>query len=135
MLALPCLLLAASVAGRSGDGDTARPARLLLQRDGDGDAELRDPRLDTRVHSRNQADPQQPVHLAQTSFLVKAFKTSFILDLELNHDLLSSDYVERHVDEDGTMVQSPVSVLHLDQCRKAHISHVQIQDTLVNLFT
>ncbi|XP_028826165.1 disintegrin and metalloproteinase domain-containing protein 11-like isoform X2 [Denticeps clupeoides] len=84
MLALPCLLLAASVAGRSGDGDTARPARLLLQRDGDGDAELRDPRLDTRVHSRNQADPQQPVHLAQTSFLVKAFKTSFILDLELN---------------------------------------------------
>ncbi|XP_028825407.1 disintegrin and metalloproteinase domain-containing protein 11 isoform X2 [Denticeps clupeoides] len=107
MLALPCLLLAASVAGRSGDGDTARPARLLLQRDGDGDAELRDPRLDTRVHSRNQADPQQPVHLAQTSFLVKAFKTSFILDLELNHDLLSSDYVERHVDEDGTMVQSP----------------------------
>ncbi|XP_049320675.1 disintegrin and metalloproteinase domain-containing protein 11 isoform X6 [Astyanax mexicanus] len=44
----------------------------------------------------------RPVHLAQISFMVQAFGTPFILDLELNHDLLSSDYVERNFEENGT---------------------------------
>uniref|UniRef100_A0A669EI08 ADAM metallopeptidase domain 11 n=1 Tax=Oreochromis niloticus TaxID=8128 RepID=A0A669EI08_ORENI len=47
-----------------------------------------------------------PIHLAQSSFLVKAFGTSFILDLELNHNLLSTDYVERHFEEDGQLSQN-----------------------------
>uniref|UniRef100_A0A8C4GKN9 ADAM metallopeptidase domain 11 n=1 Tax=Dicentrarchus labrax TaxID=13489 RepID=A0A8C4GKN9_DICLA len=47
-----------------------------------------------------------PVHLAQSSFLVEAFDKSFILDLELNHNLLSTDYVERHYEEDGQLSQN-----------------------------
>ncbi|CAG00844.1 unnamed protein product, partial [Tetraodon nigroviridis] len=45
------------------------------------------------------------IHLAQSSFLVEAFGTSFILDLELNHNLLSTEYVERYYDEDGRLSQ------------------------------
>ncbi|KPP63990.1 hypothetical protein Z043_117706, partial [Scleropages formosus] len=48
----------------------------------------------------------QPIHLAQSTFLVEAFGSSFILDLELNHHLLSSDYVERHFGEDGKLTQT-----------------------------
>ncbi|KAM7153009.1 disintegrin and metalloproteinase domain-containing protein 23 isoform 5-T7 [Macrochelys suwanniensis] len=40
------------------------------------------------------------VHLAQASFQIEAFGSKFILDLTLNNDLLSSDYVEIHY-EDG----------------------------------
>ncbi|MCI4383870.1 hypothetical protein PGIGA_G00031690 [Pangasianodon gigas] len=91
-----------------GDGDgrahreeeITRPQRLQQRADGEG-GELAHGRLDTRVKSED-ADALHPIHLAQLSFLVKAFGTSFILDLELNHDLLSSDYVERHFDEDRT---------------------------------
>uniref|UniRef100_A0A8C2EN73 ADAM metallopeptidase domain 23a n=1 Tax=Cyprinus carpio TaxID=7962 RepID=A0A8C2EN73_CYPCA len=36
------------------------------------------------------------VHLAQASFQLQAFGSQFILDLTLNNDLLSSDYVEIH---------------------------------------
>ncbi|KAI6072526.1 disintegrin and metalloproteinase domain-containing protein 11 [Aix galericulata] len=39
----------------------------------------------------------QGVHLAQVSFVVRAFGSAFTLDLELNHHLLASHYVERHV--------------------------------------
>ncbi|OXB64303.1 hypothetical protein ASZ78_005955 [Callipepla squamata] len=40
------------------------------------------------------------VHLAQASFQIEAFGSKFILDLTLNNDLLSSNYVEIHY-EDG----------------------------------
>ncbi|XP_062389003.1 disintegrin and metalloproteinase domain-containing protein 11-like isoform X1 [Sardina pilchardus] len=78
------------------------PHRLLLQRDSEG--ETAHPRLDTRL--RDTPDSATPVHLAQGSFLVEAFGSNFILDLELNHDLLSADYVERHFDEQGKPLQS-----------------------------
>nr|XP_019607762.1 PREDICTED: disintegrin and metalloproteinase domain-containing protein 11 [Rhinolophus sinicus] len=42
-----------------------------------------------------------PVHLAQVSFVIPAFNTNFTLDLELNHHLLSSQYVERHFSREG----------------------------------
>uniref|UniRef100_A0A674MMB4 ADAM metallopeptidase domain 23 n=1 Tax=Takifugu rubripes TaxID=31033 RepID=A0A674MMB4_TAKRU len=38
----------------------------------------------------------QAIHLAQASFQVEAFGSTFVLDLALNNDLLSSDYVEIH---------------------------------------
>ncbi|KAG8139840.1 hypothetical protein E2320_002607, partial [Naja naja] len=41
------------------------------------------------------------IHLAQVSFLIPAFGSSFTLDLELNHHLLSLNYVERHFGQDG----------------------------------
>uniref|UniRef100_A0A8C4Z829 ADAM metallopeptidase domain 22 n=1 Tax=Gadus morhua TaxID=8049 RepID=A0A8C4Z829_GADMO len=43
-------------------------------------------------------------HVAQASFQVDAFGRTFILDVELNHDLLSSKYVERHLSENGKAV-------------------------------
>ncbi|XP_053326886.1 disintegrin and metalloproteinase domain-containing protein 23 [Spea bombifrons] len=48
--------------------------------------------LDTRA--RDQQKHNKAVHLAQTSFQIEAFGTTFILDLTLNNDLLSSDYTE-----------------------------------------
>ncbi|XP_030397500.1 disintegrin and metalloproteinase domain-containing protein 11 isoform X3 [Gopherus evgoodei] len=50
--------------------------------------------------------PQQFVHLAQVSFLIHAFGSAFTLDLELNHHLLSSSYVERHYGQDGNSSHS-----------------------------
>uniref|UniRef100_A0A452UVV5 ADAM metallopeptidase domain 22 n=1 Tax=Ursus maritimus TaxID=29073 RepID=A0A452UVV5_URSMA len=44
-------------------------------------------------------------HVDQASFQVDAFGTSFILDVVLNHDLLSSEYVERYVEHGGKMVE------------------------------
>uniref|UniRef100_A0A673Z610 ADAM metallopeptidase domain 11 n=1 Tax=Salmo trutta TaxID=8032 RepID=A0A673Z610_SALTR len=132
MLAVRCLLFAAvsarfavtgwssSVSNR-GDGETwewqpaeeqgdrgpaveevTQPKRLLQQIDSEG--ELVHRHLDTRV--KNHTEGAQPVHLAQSSFLVEAFGKSFILDLELNHNLLSSDYVERHFDDEGRPSQN-----------------------------
>ncbi|XP_061561913.1 disintegrin and metalloproteinase domain-containing protein 11-like isoform X2 [Phycodurus eques] len=107
MRAVGCLLFAAVFARCSVTGlregwhpptvDLVQPKRLLQQihsRD-----ELLHGRLDTRIH--NSSTGAQPVHLAHSSFLVEAFGRSFILDLELNHHLLSTDYVERHFEEDG----------------------------------
>ncbi|XP_049615190.1 disintegrin and metalloproteinase domain-containing protein 11 isoform X1 [Syngnathus scovelli] len=74
-----------------------QPKRLLLQIHSQD--ELLHSHLDTRV--QNSSTRALPVHLAQSSFLVEAFGSSFILDLELNHHLLSTDYVERHFEEDG----------------------------------
>ncbi|XP_074796664.1 disintegrin and metalloproteinase domain-containing protein 11 isoform X5 [Natator depressus] len=51
--------------------------------------------------------PQQFVHLAQVSFLIHAFGSAFTLDLELNHHLLSSRYVERRFGQDGNSSHSP----------------------------
>ncbi|EMP41432.1 Disintegrin and metalloproteinase domain-containing protein 11 [Chelonia mydas] len=49
----------------------------------------------------------QFVHLAQVSFLIHAFGSAFTLDLELNHHLLSSRYVERRFGQDGNSSHSP----------------------------
>uniref|UniRef100_H3CY08 ADAM metallopeptidase domain 11 n=1 Tax=Tetraodon nigroviridis TaxID=99883 RepID=H3CY08_TETNG len=86
----------------SGDGRAlVQPKRLLQQMH--GREELPHSRLDTRL--QHQAPGPQNIHLAQSSFLVEAFGTSFILDLELNHNLLSTEYVERYYDEDGRLSQ------------------------------
>uniref|UniRef100_A0AAQ5ZZM6 EGF-like domain-containing protein n=1 Tax=Amphiprion ocellaris TaxID=80972 RepID=A0AAQ5ZZM6_AMPOC len=117
MLAVRCLLFAAVCARCAGTGlrewmglegrllpaeEVVQPKRLLQQIH--TEEELLHSRLDTRV--KNPPPGMQPIHLAQSSFLVEAFGTSFILDLELNHDLLSTDYVERHFDEDGQLSQN-----------------------------
>ncbi|KAI5102857.1 disintegrin and metalloproteinase domain-containing protein 11 isoform X3 [Silurus meridionalis] len=68
----------------------------------------------------------KPVHLAQLSFLVKAFEISFILDLELNHDLLSSDYVEKHFDEDKTAFYNQVCVHFLLPKNKTNQWHMNL---------
>uniref|UniRef100_A0A8C9V367 ADAM metallopeptidase domain 22 n=1 Tax=Scleropages formosus TaxID=113540 RepID=A0A8C9V367_SCLFO len=60
--------------------------------------------LDTRIAARSH--PGQVTHVAQASFQVDAFGRSFVLDVELNHDLLSSKYIERHIGEDGKSVVS-----------------------------
>ncbi|PWA21405.1 hypothetical protein CCH79_00003052 [Gambusia affinis] len=52
----------------------------------------------TRDGHVKDSRPPNPIHLAQSSFLVEAFGSTFTLDLELNHNLLSTDYVERHFD-------------------------------------
>ncbi|XP_044281115.1 disintegrin and metalloproteinase domain-containing protein 22 isoform X2 [Varanus komodoensis] len=50
-------------------------------------------------------DGKQSTHIARASFQVDAFGSSFILDVELNHDLLSSEYLERHIEHGGKMVE------------------------------
>lgn len=112
MLAVRCLLFAAVCAQSSVTGlkewisadetlapseEIIQPKRLLQQIH--TDEEFLHSGLDTRV--KNYTADVLPVHLSQSSFLIKAFGTSFILDLELNHNLLSTDYVERHFDEHG----------------------------------
>ncbi|XP_073438008.1 disintegrin and metalloproteinase domain-containing protein 22 isoform X6 [Dendrobates tinctorius] len=59
--------------------------------------------LNTRVRMDNNQD--QSTHVAQVSFQIDAFGSSFILDVELNHDLLASDYLERHITKDGSTVE------------------------------
>ncbi|KAG7279107.1 hypothetical protein CRUP_004050 [Coryphaenoides rupestris] len=78
------------------------PKRLLRQME--SEEEVLHGRLDTRV--KNATTETSPLHLAQTSFQVAGFGQTFTLDLELNHHLLSSEYVERHFDEDGNARQS-----------------------------
>ncbi|XP_077175363.1 disintegrin and metalloproteinase domain-containing protein 23 isoform X3 [Paroedura picta] len=72
------------------------PSRLIyyLNRDAESPYHI----LDTRT--RYQQKHNKAVHLAQASFQIEAFGSIFILDLSLNNDLLSSDYVEIHY-EDG----------------------------------
>ncbi|XP_078091154.1 disintegrin and metalloproteinase domain-containing protein 22-like [Mustelus asterias] len=80
---------------------TTSPLRLI-ERPGSGQLSL-----DTRVKRRaEQAATLPSTHIAQATFQVDAFDSSFILDVELNHDLLSSQYVEHTVDPRGKSVQS-----------------------------
>ncbi|XP_023591842.1 disintegrin and metalloproteinase domain-containing protein 22 isoform X6 [Trichechus manatus latirostris] len=74
----------------------------LISRSSDED-ETRHDLLDTRV----RVDPggRQLTHIDQAAFQVDAFGTSFILDVILNHDLLSSDYTERHIEHGGKTVE------------------------------
>ncbi|TSK20196.1 Disintegrin and metalloproteinase domain-containing protein 22 [Bagarius yarrelli] len=72
------------------------PVRLVYRT---GNEQTPHDALSTRVRASPGTD--QKNHVAQASFQVKAFDRTFILDLELNHDLLSSKYVERHIAKDG----------------------------------
>ncbi|KAL7829122.1 hypothetical protein AOLI_G00300070 [Acnodon oligacanthus] len=100
MLALQCLLFAV-VAGSSSVEHITHPKRLLQQKH--TTEEKLHSRLDTRVRDSKQ---ETPVHLAQSSFEVEAFGRTFILDLQLNHNLLSSEYVERHFNDNGKPSQT-----------------------------
>ncbi|XP_057193735.1 disintegrin and metalloproteinase domain-containing protein 23 isoform X2 [Triplophysa rosa] len=72
------------------------PSRLLYYLNEDSESAYHD--LDTRT--RNQAGDGQHVHLAQASFQLEGFGSTFTLDLTLNNDLLSSDYMEIHYEKD-----------------------------------
>ncbi|XP_051568696.1 disintegrin and metalloproteinase domain-containing protein 23-like isoform X1 [Myxocyprinus asiaticus] len=76
------------------------PSRLIYYLNEELESASHD--LDTRA--RNQADDGQEVHLAQASFQLEAFGTTFTLDLTLNNDLLSSDYMEIHYEKDKTIL-------------------------------
>ncbi|XP_036395962.1 disintegrin and metalloproteinase domain-containing protein 23-like isoform X1 [Megalops cyprinoides] len=71
------------------------PSRLIYYLNEDSESTYHD--LDTRTW--NQVTENQLVHLAQASFQLEAFGSRFILDLTLNNDLLSSDYVEIHYEK------------------------------------
>ncbi|XP_053322198.1 disintegrin and metalloproteinase domain-containing protein 22 isoform X2 [Spea bombifrons] len=77
------------------------PLRLIFRNDREN--QTTEGQLSTRVKVFSPQD--QSTHVAQASFQIDAFGSSFILDVELNHDLLSSDYLERHITEDGTIVE------------------------------
>ncbi|KAA0702780.1 Disintegrin and metalloproteinase domain-containing protein 22 [Triplophysa tibetana] len=75
------------------------PVRLVFQKD--GDSLTSHDVLNTRV--RMSSDSKQN-HVALASFQVHAFGKTFVLDVELNHDLLSSNYIERQISEEGKSV-------------------------------
>ncbi|KAM8877604.1 disintegrin and metalloproteinase domain-containing protein 11-like isoform 2-T2 [Synchiropus picturatus] len=81
--------------------EVVQPKRLVQQTNSQD--ELFHGHLDTRV--KNYSRDYQPIHLAQTSLLVETFGRRFILDLELNHNLLATGYVERHYNKDGQPTQ------------------------------
>ncbi|XP_042327774.1 disintegrin and metalloproteinase domain-containing protein 11 isoform X1 [Sceloporus undulatus] len=91
---------------RWGASEITYPTRLVGQSSG---GEIQKPQLDTRVRrepnthggGREGKEGSPVIHLAQVSFLIHAFGSAFTLDLELNHHLLSSHYVERHFGQDG----------------------------------
>uniref|UniRef100_A0A4W6BV85 ADAM metallopeptidase domain 22 n=1 Tax=Lates calcarifer TaxID=8187 RepID=A0A4W6BV85_LATCA len=83
-----------------GKEDTV-PLRLLYNRH--NHSQITQDELSTRVKASSSGSSQVN-HVAQASFQVNAFGREFILDVELNHDLLSSGYVERHLSEKGKTV-------------------------------
>ncbi|XP_020560791.2 disintegrin and metalloproteinase domain-containing protein 11 [Oryzias latipes] len=86
----------------AGDSEITFPKRLVQQIE--SEEEMAHDFLDTRV--KNSSKDSTPVHLAQSCFQVEAFGLTFTLDLELNHHLLSSDYVERRFNHKGRPLQS-----------------------------
>ncbi|XP_047457207.1 disintegrin and metalloproteinase domain-containing protein 23 isoform X2 [Mugil cephalus] len=98
--ALPVLLKQQAIAAPATDNTTHHavehvityPSRLIYYLNEDSESTYHD--LNTRV--KNQASEGPAVHLAQASFQLEAFGSRFVLDLTLNNDLLSSDYVEIH---------------------------------------
>ncbi|XP_004602217.2 disintegrin and metalloproteinase domain-containing protein 22 isoform X14 [Sorex araneus] len=107
------------------------PLRLIYR--SGGERETRHDALDTRV--RGDPGGGQLTHVAQASFQVDAFGTSFILDVTLNHDLLSSEYIERHIEHGGKTVEvkggehcyyqghireNPASFVALSTCHGLH---------------
>uniref|UniRef100_A0A7N8X2C6 ADAM metallopeptidase domain 23 n=1 Tax=Mastacembelus armatus TaxID=205130 RepID=A0A7N8X2C6_9TELE len=93
--AVPALLKQQATAASATDNTThyavehviTYPSRLIYYLNEESESTYHD--LDTRVK-------HQAVHLAQASFQLEAFGSRFVLDLTLNTDLLSSDYVEIH---------------------------------------
>nr|XP_045016085.1 disintegrin and metalloproteinase domain-containing protein 22 isoform X4 [Jaculus jaculus] len=90
-----------------------------------------------KINTRVRGDPggRQLTHVDQASFQVDAFGTSFILDVLLNHELLSSDYIERHIEHGEKMVEikggehcyyqgqirgNPASLVALSTCHGLH---------------
>ncbi|XP_067869357.1 disintegrin and metalloproteinase domain-containing protein 11 isoform X2 [Heterodontus francisci] len=67
--------------------------------------EIKQEQLNTRIRNNNST-ASHFIHLAQASFLIEAFGSSFVLDLNLNHDLLSARYIERHFSEEGSTTQT-----------------------------
>ncbi|XP_032617036.1 disintegrin and metalloproteinase domain-containing protein 22 isoform X13 [Hylobates moloch] len=107
------------------------PLRLIYRLGGED--ESRHDALDTRV--RGDPGGRQLTHVDQASFQVDAFGTSFILDVVLNHDLLSSEYTERHIEHGGKTVEvkggehcyyqghirgNPASFVALSTCHGLH---------------
>ncbi|CAO2617576.1 Disintegrin and metalloproteinase domain-containing protein 22 [Lemmus lemmus] len=78
------------------------PLRLIYRLGGED--ETWHDRLNTRV--RGHPGGRQLTHVDKASFQVDAFGTSFILDVRLNHELLSSGYVERHIERGGKVVEN-----------------------------
>ncbi|XP_061852238.1 disintegrin and metalloproteinase domain-containing protein 22 [Colius striatus] len=125
----------AAAVGRRGESRFAerqsiRPLRLVSGEGGEG---ARRPALSTRV--RSGAARTQSTHIARASFQVDAFGSSFILDVTLNHDLLSSEYLERHIEQGGKTVEvkggehcyyqgeirgNPLSFVALSTCHGLH---------------
>ncbi|KAJ4931540.1 hypothetical protein JOQ06_025835 [Pogonophryne albipinna] len=91
-------------AGRFVGKEDTVPLRLLYSRH--NHSQITEDELSTRVKasSGSGSGSSQVNHVAQASFQVDAFGRKFILDVELNHDLLSSGYVERHLSEKGKTV-------------------------------
>ncbi|XP_074235476.1 disintegrin and metalloproteinase domain-containing protein 22 isoform X14 [Saimiri boliviensis] len=77
------------------------PLRLIYR--SGGEDETRHDALDTLV--RGDPGGRKLTHVDRASFQVDAFGTSFILDVVLNHDLLSSEYIERHIEHGGKTVE------------------------------
>lgn len=98
--AVPLLLKQQATAAPASDNTTHHavenvityPSRLIYYLNEDSESTYHD--LSTRA--KNQPIEGEAVHLAQASFQLEAFGCRFILDLALNNDLLSSDYVEIH---------------------------------------
>uniref|UniRef100_A0AAQ5ZLR1 ADAM metallopeptidase domain 23a n=1 Tax=Amphiprion ocellaris TaxID=80972 RepID=A0AAQ5ZLR1_AMPOC len=98
--AVPVLLKQQATAAPASDNTTHHavehvityPSRLIYYLNEDSESTYHD--LNTRA--KNQPTEGQAIHLAQASFQLEAFGSRFILDLSLNNDLLSSDYVEIH---------------------------------------
>ncbi|XP_078572797.1 disintegrin and metalloproteinase domain-containing protein 11-like isoform X7 [Branchiostoma floridae x Branchiostoma japonicum] len=67
--------------------------------------------LSTRLKDQYRND--RLLHTSHTSFLVPAFGRQFVLDLELNHGLLSSRYVERYYTNQSS---KPVVVKGTEHC-------------------
>uniref|UniRef100_A0AAY4A4K6 ADAM metallopeptidase domain 22 n=1 Tax=Denticeps clupeoides TaxID=299321 RepID=A0AAY4A4K6_9TELE len=85
--------------------ENAVPLRLIYSPE--NDTQTPHDALNTRVSSSSSsADPDKTDHVAQASFQIDAFGETFILDVELNHDLLSSEYSEKHVYEEGRSIIS-----------------------------
>ncbi|XP_058534076.1 disintegrin and metalloproteinase domain-containing protein 22 isoform X6 [Ochotona princeps] len=107
------------------------PLRLVYR--SGGEDETQHDELNTRV--RGDPGGLQLAHVDQASFQVDAFGTSFVLDVVLNHDLLSSEYVERFIDHGGKTVEvkggehcyyqgrirgNPASFVALSTCHGLH---------------
>ncbi|XP_051817367.1 disintegrin and metalloproteinase domain-containing protein 22 isoform X6 [Antechinus flavipes] len=82
------------------------PLRLIYR--SGGEDQTRHDVLTTRIRGAPAVGGPgggQNTHVDQASFQVDAFGSTFILDVVLNHDLLSSEYLERHIDHGGNIVE------------------------------